>query len=228
MYVEDVKDGKRTYTHIFGHNFLNIQPIFNLEKVLESWDLEHTIKYCVHLSMSKMSKIDQVHLRLVMLCMSKMLKMVFAAFMQHCIQSYSFCYSCLRCQRCQILGIIDQRLKIHTNMFLLITSLIFNRFSIFPICRRCGRYEILWIIDQILCMSKNVKDVEDALSLSFPKHFLDFNVISGFTSNSRAPGGPVTMPPEFVTKLPKDVLGCEWRIQKGGVANAVFCKIFTK
>ena len=25
-----VKDGERTYTHIFAHNFLNIQPIFNL------------------------------------------------------------------------------------------------------------------------------------------------------------------------------------------------------
>ena len=24
MYVKDVKDGKRTYTHIFAHNFLNI------------------------------------------------------------------------------------------------------------------------------------------------------------------------------------------------------------
>ena len=24
MYVEDVKDGKRAYTHIFAHNFLNI------------------------------------------------------------------------------------------------------------------------------------------------------------------------------------------------------------
>ena len=51
MYVKDVKDGKRTYTHIFAHNFLNIQPIFNLEKVLESRDLElfnHTIKYYVH------------------------------------------------------------------------------------------------------------------------------------------------------------------------------------
>ena len=46
MYVEDVKDGKRIYTHIFAHNFLNIQPIFNPEKVLGSWDLElfnHTI-----------------------------------------------------------------------------------------------------------------------------------------------------------------------------------------
>ena len=26
--------------HIFAHNFLNIQPIFNPKKVLESWDLE--------------------------------------------------------------------------------------------------------------------------------------------------------------------------------------------
>ena len=40
MYVKDVEDGKRTYTHTFAHNFLNIQPIFNLEKVLESRDLQ--------------------------------------------------------------------------------------------------------------------------------------------------------------------------------------------
>ena len=36
MYVEDVKDGKRTYTHIIAHNFLNIQLIFNPQKVLRS------------------------------------------------------------------------------------------------------------------------------------------------------------------------------------------------
>ena len=36
MYVEDVEDGKRTYTHISVHNFLNIQQIFNPEKVLKS------------------------------------------------------------------------------------------------------------------------------------------------------------------------------------------------
>ena len=36
MYVKDIEDGKRTYTHIFAHNFLNIQPIFNPQKVLES------------------------------------------------------------------------------------------------------------------------------------------------------------------------------------------------
>ena len=36
MYIEDVEDGKRAYTHIFAHNFLNIQPIFNLQEVLKS------------------------------------------------------------------------------------------------------------------------------------------------------------------------------------------------
>ena len=48
MYVKDIKGGKRTYTHIFAHNFLNIQSIFNPQKVLRSWDLKpfnHTIKY---------------------------------------------------------------------------------------------------------------------------------------------------------------------------------------
>ena len=36
-----------TYKHVFAHNFLNIQWIFNLKKVLESWELElfnNTIK----------------------------------------------------------------------------------------------------------------------------------------------------------------------------------------
>ena len=43
MYVEDVKDGKRTYTHIIAHNFLNIQPIFNLQKVLRAFQPYHQI-----------------------------------------------------------------------------------------------------------------------------------------------------------------------------------------
>ena len=45
-----LKMGKE-HTHIFAHNFLNIQPIFNPQKVLESCDLglsNHTIKYCVY------------------------------------------------------------------------------------------------------------------------------------------------------------------------------------
>ena len=46
--------------HIFTYNFLNIQPIFNLQKVLESWHLglsNHSIKYYVCQSMLEMSKV---------------------------------------------------------------------------------------------------------------------------------------------------------------------------
>ena len=46
--------------HIFTYNFLNIQPIFNPQKVLESWDLglsNHTIKYYVCWSMSEVLKV---------------------------------------------------------------------------------------------------------------------------------------------------------------------------
>ena len=65
MYVRDIRDGlnyivyvmlfmlemSKIYKHVFAHNFLNIQRIFNLEKVLKSWDIglfNHTIKYCVY------------------------------------------------------------------------------------------------------------------------------------------------------------------------------------
>ena len=57
MYVEDVKDGKRTYRHTFIIPFL---IWYHLNVIL---------------CMSKMSEIDQIHLRAVMLCMLKMLKM---------------------------------------------------------------------------------------------------------------------------------------------------------
>ena len=53
MYVGDVKDGKRTYRHTFIIPFL---IWYHLNVIL---------------CMSKMSKIDQIHLRAVMLCMSK-------------------------------------------------------------------------------------------------------------------------------------------------------------
>ena len=36
MYVKDVEDGKRAHTHIFAHNFLDIQLIVNLQNVLKS------------------------------------------------------------------------------------------------------------------------------------------------------------------------------------------------
>ena len=39
----DVKDGKRTYTHICAHNVLNIDVIFNLEKVLKNCEVGFSI-----------------------------------------------------------------------------------------------------------------------------------------------------------------------------------------
>ena len=36
MFVETVNTTVKTHLHIPAHNFLNIQPIFNLQKVLES------------------------------------------------------------------------------------------------------------------------------------------------------------------------------------------------
>ena len=57
MYVKGVET---RHIHIFAYNFLNIQPIFNLKKVLESWDLgpsNHTIKFYASWSMSKGSKV---------------------------------------------------------------------------------------------------------------------------------------------------------------------------
>ena len=47
--------------HIFAHNFLNIQVIFNPKKVLESWDLDlsnHTIQCNVCWSISKGLKVE--------------------------------------------------------------------------------------------------------------------------------------------------------------------------
>ena len=36
MFVETADTSVKTHPHIPAHNFLNIQPIFNLQKVLES------------------------------------------------------------------------------------------------------------------------------------------------------------------------------------------------
>ena len=50
MYVKDVKDGKRAYTHIFAHNFLNIQLIFNPQSFekLRLRAFQPYFKYCVY------------------------------------------------------------------------------------------------------------------------------------------------------------------------------------
>ena len=50
MLVGIVNATVKTHPHIPTHNFLNIQSIFNLKKVLESWDwgiFKYTIKYYI-------------------------------------------------------------------------------------------------------------------------------------------------------------------------------------
>ena len=93
MYVEDVEDGKRTYTHIVIRKEYRVCDMLKMSKI----DPIHlrAVMLCMS-KMSKMSRIHQIHLRAVMLCMSKMSKMG----------------------------------KEHTHTFWLITSLILNGFSI--------------------------------------------------------------------------------------------------
>ena len=73
MYVEDVEDGKRTYRHTFIIPFLNVILCMSKMSKIDQIHLR-AVMLCMS-KMSKMSKIDQIHLRAVMLCMSKMSKM---------------------------------------------------------------------------------------------------------------------------------------------------------
>ena len=131
--------------------------------------------------MSKMSKIDQIHLRAVMLCMLKMSKM--SKIHQIHLGAVMLCMSEM-----------SKMGKEHTHTFWLITSLILNGFSIrkkfwkaetesFPTipsnpmyveacqrCRRCQVSKSMSKIDQIhiravmLCMSKTSKILKQAIT----------------------------------------------------------------
>ena len=63
MYVEDVEDGKSTHTFLYR--------VCDMSKLSE---MSFAFSLNVILSMSKMSKIGQIHLRAVMLYMSKIKK----------------------------------------------------------------------------------------------------------------------------------------------------------
>ena len=97
--------------------------------------------------MSKMSKIDQIHLRAVMLCMSKMSKM--SKIHQIHLRAVMLCMS-----ETSKMG------KEHTHTFWLITSLILNGFSIRKSFGKL-RLRAFQPYHQILCMLKHVEDVED-------------------------------------------------------------------
>ena len=114
-------------------NALNtVQKIKAMSKMLKIDKVHLT---AVMLCMSKMLKIDQIHLRAVMLCMSKMSKMG----------------------------------KEHTHTFWLITSLILKGFSI----RKKLRLRAFQPYHQILCMLKHVEDVKDV------RHALIYTVFDG-------------------------------------------------
>ena len=61
MYLEDLEARSNIPK---GRNALYVEDV-------EDWNIHTHFKYCVYYSMSKMSKIDQVHLRAVILWMSK-------------------------------------------------------------------------------------------------------------------------------------------------------------
>ena len=42
-----LKEAQNGLTYIFAHKFLNIELIFNLQKILESWDLGLCISVCL-------------------------------------------------------------------------------------------------------------------------------------------------------------------------------------
>ena len=98
-----------------------------VEDVKDVKDRDQIHLRAVMLCISKMSNIDQIHLRVVMLCMSKMLKMG----------------------------------KEHAHTFWLITSLILNGFQSE---KSFGKLRLRAFQPyQILCMLKHVEDVEDYL-----------------------------------------------------------------
>ena len=72
MYVEDVKNGKRTYRHTFIIPFL---IWYHLNVILCMSMMSKIDQIHLRAVMLCMSKIDQIHLRAVMLCMLKMSKM---------------------------------------------------------------------------------------------------------------------------------------------------------
>ena len=124
------------------------------------------------LSMSKMLKIDQIHLRAVMLCMSKMGKEHTDTFF---IISFLIWYHLNVMLSVSKMSKIDQihlravmlcmskMGKEHTHTFWFITSLIFNRFSIRKSFGKL-RLRAFQPYHQILCILKHIGDVGDRSS----------------------------------------------------------------
>ena len=132
MYVEDVEDGKRTYRHIFIITFLiwyhlNVMLFMSKMSKIDQIYLR-AVMLCMS-EMSKMSKIDKIHLRAVMLCMSKMSKIdqIHLRAVMLCMLKMS------KIDQIHLRAVMLCMLKMgkeHTHTFWIITSLILNGFSI--------------------------------------------------------------------------------------------------
>ena len=121
--------------------------------------------------MSKVSKIDQIHLRDVMLCMSKMLKM--SKIDQIHLRAVMLCMS-----KMSKMG------KEHTHTFWFITSLILDGFSI-PKSFEKLTLRAFQPYHQILCVLKHVEDVEDNLRhLQHASTYIGFDCMVGKLSVS--------------------------------------------
>ena len=138
MYVEDVEDGKRTYRHIFIITFLiwyHLNVMLSMSKMSKIAQIYlRAVMLCMS-EMSKMSKIDQIHLRAVMLCISKTLKM--SKIDQIHLRAVMLCMLKMsKIDQIHLRAVMLCMLKMskmgkeHTHTFWLITSLILNRFSI--------------------------------------------------------------------------------------------------
>ena len=111
MFVETVDTTVKTHPHIPAHNFLNIQWIFNPQKVLESWDsglFNHTIS-TIYVDTVDTGQGSLMHSKLYMLTLSTLGISISNAFNAIYVDT------------------VDTK---HIHTFLTITFLIFNRFSI--------------------------------------------------------------------------------------------------
>ena len=121
----------------------------------------------VMLCMSEMLKIDQIHLRAIMLCMSKMSKIdqIHLRAVMLCMSEMSKMSKIDQIHLRAVMLCMSKMLKMgkeHTHTFWLITSLILNGFSIRKSFGKL-RLRAFQPYHQTVCILKHVEDVEDNL-----------------------------------------------------------------
>ena len=151
--VKDVKDRSKTPVMqcMSKTIYIVIQTEYRVCDMSKMLEMSFSFSFNVMVSMLKMSKIDQIHLRAVMLCMSMMSKMGkehifvqgvwYVKDVRDVILIFSECNAIYvkdvkdvkDRSKTPVMQCLSKTLKMpkeHTHIFLLITSLIFNGFSI--------------------------------------------------------------------------------------------------